>query len=258
VSFPEALARILAGTNLSAGARRRLLCFHCARLDEAAVDRLLAAGLDVNKTLHKNGHALFEVCTSHLLWACELPGWLPMAWRFSVLHGPPGCLSISIDDDSPLSAARQMKQARDAQAQKRAELDAFTLTEDALSSQTKGRIRLIDRLLAAGLDLDLARRTVLDYFVRDLLGLELPDLLEALVDRGLDLRVNACELEWLSATQQLLLKRLLARQGSAAIRVEAPFLALCQSDATWQLPVETTIPAVTDPAQPRVGERFVA
>jgi len=253
---PEALERAVEVATLGAEARRRLLAYHCARLDEDAVRRLLAAGLDPGKAIHPHANPVYEACTSRLLWQEELPGWLPLAWPLARHAGPPGSAAFSADPDDPAPVAEQMQRWREALRGKQARIDALQPDAAALAEQNARRLRIVDLLLASGLDPALVRARAPGLFVRDLLALQQPDLLAGLLARGIDLTPGDHELDLIPDAQRALLRQL---QAGAPPSPPAPrFLALQASDARWELPGETVLLATTLPSPPRPGAPFVA
>ena len=251
---PEALQTLAARAELSAGAKRLLLCLYCARLDIDRVATMLDAGFDPNAALHKQAHALFEACTSHLLLEHTLADWLPLAWRLARRRGAPGTHAIVIDPNNGTDVAAQMAAARAEVRARQAQLDAFTLDAPSLAAQTAKRLQLIALLFKAGLDPALVRKKAPDFWVRDLLGLQQPELVHALLAHGVDLQPQDYERDAIPPEQ---LAWLDTNTAPASADAEA-FLLVRDSTAQWELAGETSLLAATLPAQPLPGQNFVA
>ena len=251
---PEALQTLAAQAELSAGAKRLLLCLYCARLDTDRVAAMLDAGFDPNAALHKQAHALFEACTSSLLLEHALVDWLPLAWRLARRRGAPGTHAIVIDPNNGTDVATQMAAARAEIRARQAQLDAFTLDAPTLAAQTAKRLQLIALLFKAGLDPALVRKKAPDFWVRNLLGLQQPELIQALLAHGVNLEPQDYERDSIPAEQ---LAWLDARAQSASAGGDG-FLLVRNSTSQWELAGETSLLATALPAQPLPGQSFIA
>ena len=240
---PQAIDQLSRTVGFSMTAKRLLLCLHCARLDVARLADVLKSGVDLDKLVHREANPVYEACTSHLLWAHELPDYLPLAWRYARIHGAAGTASVRVKAIEPAAMTAEWKAAQAAIRSKRAALEAFTLDDAALAAQTARRIDLLQQLFDAGLDPERATRNMPDFWIRDLVALEQPELLRALVRSGVSLRAAPYEIETLSASQRQMLDDVLA---GAASSVTAPaFRVVDASPWNWELVGETSLLATT-------------
>lgn len=251
---PQALQTLTEHAELTTGAKRLLLCLHCARLDVDRVAALLQAGLDPNIALHKHAHAVFEACTSNLLLEHMLADWLPLAWRLARQRGAPGTHAIVIEPNGDADIATRMATARAEARERQAQLDAFQLGEADLAAQTATRLQLIEMLFEAGLDPTLVRKKAPDFWIRDLLGLQQPALVQALQARGVDLQPQDYERDAIPAEQLAWLDMRAPPSGSPG----QAFLLVREPAARWELTGETSLLAAAWPAPPLPGQPFVA
>ena len=148
----ERLKRILPLVKLAAKGKYLLLAYYCARLDLEAVQNLLATGLDPNKAHGEFVHPLEEACTSAMLHIHDLPDWLPFALNYARIFGAPKDGEFHIDHESSVPFETQLKEAEKAKRERRALIKNYVQTPQEHEEQEAQRLRIVDALLAAGLD----------------------------------------------------------------------------------------------------------
>lgn len=210
IAIPDQLTCLLPFCQLNASAKRQLLCLYCALLDEPGIRALLATGLDINKTLTKKSHALYEACTSYLLWEQQHPDYLTLAYRYTKANGLPGSHSLHIDNrlikgDNFGQLFAQAQQRQKELQQQHAQL---SIPKDLLAAQDTKRLSIIHLLLDAGLDPQLAEKKRPDFFVKNLVELNCPTLLANLRQLGFSLEPEEYEIDCMSKQNIQLLDKL--------------------------------------------------
>ncbi|UCH47171.1 MAG: hypothetical protein JSU95_13875 [Betaproteobacteria bacterium] len=183
---------------LDAEAKRFGFNLACALLDKDGIDQLLAQKLDINETMNDEFSPVLEVCTSRLLTLYEHPDAPRLAEQLAASSNA-ATGAIHIDNDAIMNAEsledleKLFGDAFDEQADKQTELTSYTLSEEERQSQLAQRLKLIDYLMGRGLDVAVAEDKALHGFLGDIVSVNSPELLQALVNHGFSLKPAAGE-----------------------------------------------------------------
>lgn len=225
--YPELLAQILAVGTLAQPAKRLLFCYHCAHLDQEAVQRMLAEGYDLNKGISASLNPLEQACTSQLFWHHDLPESDVYAYHLKKHQGPAGSHSITVDNDlinedgsnlgQLMAEAERQRKALEAHAK------ALTMSPEDEKALLARRCAMVDALMEAGLDRELAQEK-LDW-----------DFFEELEEMGMDTLITH-----------------LARHGISD-RDEEDTGEEALNSTDWELTGETTLSAALLPLENASG-----
>jgi ankyrin repeat protein len=183
---------------LDAKAKRFAFNLACALLDKDGMDQMLSQKLDINKTMNDEFSPVMEVCTSRLLTFCEHPEAPRLAGQLAAASNAASG-AIHIDNDAIMNAEsledleKLFGGAFDEQADKQAELTSYTLSEQERQLQLKQRLSLIDYLAQQGLDVGMAESKAPYGFLGEIVSMNSPELLQALVNKGFLLKPEAGE-----------------------------------------------------------------
>ncbi len=183
---------------LDAKAKRFAFNLACALLDKDGMDQMLARKLDINKTMTDEFSPLLEVCTSRLLALYEHPEAPRLAGQLAA-DGNAESGAIHIDNDVIMNAEslEDLEQlfgdAFDEEADKEAELTSYTLSEAERRAQLEQRLSLIDYLVQQGLDVRIAQDKAPYGFLGEIVSMNAPELLQALINQGFSLKPEAGE-----------------------------------------------------------------
>lgn len=165
-----------------------LLCYYCARLDVEAVRGILAGKFDINKAATTQLHPLREACISHLFWRDKLPGSDFYAYHYIKHTGPAGSHSVHIDNHLIKPDGSNFDQLmREAEQQRKRLIDEankLTLSDADVAEQLQKRCRIVDLLMGAGLDVDIAQKKLNEFFFDDLQEMPLQGLVKHLQKYG--------------------------------------------------------------------------
>lgn len=286
---PELLDLLYTSGKRSARVNRILLSLYCSLLDHAGVKKMLDDGLKVNSAISPDFHPLFEACSSYLLWEWQHPLYPELAYKYTQANGPAGHQAIHIDNDliANIDSLDDLddlfNEAENTRQKQRQEIDSIKLSVDQLRAQMNKRLAIIDMLMNAGLKPDTAEKKAPDFFVTSLIGLNQPELIQKLAAHGFSLKPADCEIDSLDNADKTKLERWISeatldplkeggydesaepRMGSSsneqaqepdADNSNESWLAIDASDVFWELPVETSLFAKTDPERPRANQAF--
>lgn len=224
---PELLAQILAVGSLAQPAKQLLFCYHCAHLDQHAVQRMLAEGYDLNKGISASLNPLEQACTSQLFWNHGLPESDLYAYHLKKHHGPVGSHSITVDNDllneDGSNIGQLMAEAECKREALVAHAKALTMSPEDEKALLARRCSMVDTLMEAGLDRELAQEK-LDW-----------DFFEELEEMGMD----------------TLIAHLARHDVSDSDEEDTGGEAL--SSADWELTSETTLSAALLPLENASG-----
>jgi ankyrin repeat protein len=184
--------------SLDIKAKRFAFNLACALLDKDGMDQMLTQKLDINKTINDEFSPVLEVCTSRLLAFCEHPEAPRLAGQLAAVSNA-GTGAIHIDNDAIMNAEsledleKLFGGAFDDEADKKAELTSYTLSEEERQLQLKQRLSLIDYLVRHGLDVGMAETRAPYGFLGEIVSMNSPELLQALVNKGLSLKPDSGE-----------------------------------------------------------------
>ena len=195
---PFLYGKLMAVGTLDAKAKRFAFNLACALLDEDGIEQMLEQKLDINETMNDEFSPLLEVCTSRLLTFCEHPEAPRLAGQLAAVSNA-GSGAIHIDNDAIMKAEsledleKLFGAAFDDEADKQAELTSYALSDEERRSQLAQRLKLIDYLVERGLDVGIAQEKAPYGFLDDVISIDSPELLQALVNKGFSLKPDADE-----------------------------------------------------------------
>lgn len=185
---PDFLDQLQQVAKFGAPVQNLLLCYYCACLDVESVRRILAGKFDINKAVTAQLHPLREACISHLFWCDKLPGRDFYAYHYIKHVGPAGSHSVHIDNHLIKPDGSNFNQLmREAEQQRKRLIDEankLTLSEADATEQLQKRCRIVDLLMEAGLDVDVAQKKMSEFFFDDLQEMPLQALVNHLRKYG--------------------------------------------------------------------------
>lgn len=191
--YPELLAQILAVGSLAQPAKRLLFCYHCAHLDQEAVQRMLAEGYDLNKRISASLNPLEQACTSQLFWNHDLPESNVYAYHLKKYQGPAGSHSITVDNDLINEDGSNIGQLMAEAERKRktlvAHAKALTMSPEDETALLARRCAMVDTLVKAGLDRQLAQDKLDWDFFEELEEMGMDTLITHLARHGTASRI---------------------------------------------------------------------
>lgn len=234
---PQAIESLSDYHELDASAKRVLFNYYCATLQVKKVAGLLANGFKINQMHSKQYHAVFEACTSHLVWEYAYPNHLSIAYHVTKAVGLASATSISfvmegenwgeINRQTILAAEKRKTEARE-----------FTLSSQQIDEQLKLRLSLLDLFLKHGLDAQLVEKKAPDSFLSWILDCNQPELLHKLVECGFNLITD--DYDYFTEEQKTLLNSVIGNQP-ATPHEPANTSAFYDSPYCWELENETTL-----------------
>lgn len=237
VSSPSAIEEISDYKILDAGAKRIIFNYYCASLQLEKVTELLVSGFKINQMHSKKFHAVFEVCTSHLVWCFAYPEHLTTAYRYTKAHGLASNSSITFTFEGD-DWGEKNKQAMAESERLKQEVADFTLTPQLLDEQLQKRLVLLDLFMDYGLDAEVVEKKVPTMFLYCIFSLNEPALIQKLFDCGF--KLIADEDDFLSEEQAALLNSITGGKNTNSTS-EASSLAFYDSPFSWELESETVL-----------------
>ncbi len=182
--YPALLAQLKSVAEFGAPVQKLLFCYDCARLDVDAVKKTLVSTFDINKSITANLHPVLEACWSHLFWNDRLPGASYYAYHYTKHAGPAGSHGVHFDSallkPDGSNFGELMREAQRQRQQLIKEADELSLSEADAADQLEKRCAIIDLMVEAGLDSELAISKLDEFFFDHLKQMPLEGLLQHL------------------------------------------------------------------------------
>ncbi|MES2934423.1 MAG: hypothetical protein V4805_13160 [Pseudomonadota bacterium] len=182
--YPTLLNQLKSVADFGTPVQKLLFCYDCARLDVDAVRKTLGSTFDINKSISADLHPVLEACLSQILWSDRLPDAGFYAYHYTKYMGPAGSHAVHFDNSllnpDGSNFGLLMREAERQRQQLINEAKQLSLSEAASADQLKKRCTILDLMVEAGLDSELAISKLGESFFNHIRQMPLEPLVQHL------------------------------------------------------------------------------